>query len=99
MGFVVGKQAAAPDGTVVRFSVSGPALDARQITIGVEGGRARAVSPDAAPTVTLTMSSLDFLRLGCGREVAEDLEVSGSIGIEGDQELGRRVLGSMNFTF
>jgi uncharacterized protein (TIGR03083 family) len=98
MGFVVGKQAAAPDGTVVRFSVSGPALDARQITIGVEGGRARAVSPDAAPTVTLTMSSLDFLRLGCGR-VAEDLEASRSIGIEGDQEFGRRVLGSMNFTF
>jgi uncharacterized protein (TIGR03083 family) len=99
MGFVVGKKAAAPDGTVVRFSVSGPALDARQLSIGVEGGRARPVSPDAAPTVTLTMSSIDFLRLGCGRVVAEDLEASRAIGIEGDQALGMRVLGSMNFMF
>jgi hypothetical protein len=30
---------------------------------------------------------------------AEDLEASGAIGIEGDTELGRSVLGSMNFMF
>jgi uncharacterized protein (TIGR03083 family) len=99
MGFVVGKKAGAPDGTVVRFSLSGPAQDARQLSIGVEGGRARPVVLDTAPTVILAMSSIDFVRLGCGRVAAEDLEASGAIGIEGDTELGRSVLGSMNFMF
>jgi uncharacterized protein (TIGR03083 family) len=45
MGFVVGKRAAAPEGTVVCFSLTGPALDARQLIIAVEGGRAREVPP------------------------------------------------------
>jgi hypothetical protein len=99
MGFVLGKKAAAPEGTVVHFSVSGPARDARQVSIGVEGGRARPVSPDAAPTLTLTMSSIDFLRLGCGRVAAQDLVTAGAIRVDGDPGFGGRVLESMNFMF
>jgi uncharacterized protein (TIGR03083 family) len=97
MGFVVGKKAAAPEGSVVRFSVTGPPGDARQFAIGVAGGRAVPVAGDAAPTVTLTLSSIDFVRLGCGRATAG--EVAPVVGVEGDESLGARILGSMNFMF
>ena len=40
MPYVVGKQAACPDGTTVRFEVAGPGHDGRAFTVAVEGGRA-----------------------------------------------------------
>jgi hypothetical protein len=64
MGFVVGKKAAAPDGTVVHFSVAGPAGDARSFTLEVQGRRARPAAAGVVPTVTLALSSIDFVRLG-----------------------------------
>jgi uncharacterized protein (TIGR03083 family) len=99
MGFVVGKQAAAPEGSVVRFEVTGPGGDGRRIVIGVEGGRARPVAPGTEPTVALTMSSLDLTRLGCGRASADQVEAAGGIGVEGDAALGQKILASMNFMF
>jgi uncharacterized protein (TIGR03083 family) len=98
MGFVVGKKAAAPEGTVVRFSVYGPSRDARQFSIGVEAGRARPVPGDRVPTVTLNLSALDFVLLGCGRVTAEAVE-AGGLTMEGDQKVGNRVLDAMNFMF
>ena len=97
MPFVVGKQAGCADGTVVRFDVSGPGDDARAFTIAVEGGRAREVGDDVAPTVTLALSSLDFVRLGCGRATAAQVEAAGGVALSGDAAVGRRVLGAMNF--
>jgi uncharacterized protein (TIGR03083 family) len=99
MGFVVGKKAGSPEGTAVRFAVAGPERDARAFTVAVEGGRAREVGDDVAPTVTLSMASLDFVRLGCGRGGAAELEAAGTIGAEGDAAIGRAVLGAMNFLF
>ncbi len=108
MGFVVGKKAAAPEGSVVRFSVGGPAQDARRITLAVQGGRARpvpegpsAATPTAptAPTVTLALSSLDFVRLGCGRVTAGEVEAAGGVEVEGDAALGKKILEAMNFMF
>ncbi len=75
MPFVVGKQAACPDGTAVRFEVAGPGDDARAFTVAVEAGRARPVDDAVVPTVTLSLSSLDFVRLGCGRITAARLAV------------------------
>jgi hypothetical protein len=98
MPFVVGKKAACGDGTVVRFEVDGPGDDARAFTIAVEGRRARLVGDEVAPTVTLSMSSLDFVRLGCGRARAEDVE-AGGVELRGDAAVGRQVLGAMNFMF
>jgi uncharacterized protein (TIGR03083 family) len=97
MPFVVGKQAACPDGTVVRLDVAGPGDDARTFTVAVAGGRAKAVDDDVAPTVTISLSSIDFVRLGCGRATAEEVEAAGGIGVVGDAATGRRVLGAMNF--
>jgi putative sterol carrier protein len=99
MPFVVGKKAACGDGTAVRFEIAGPGDDARAFTIAVEGSRARAVDEDVTPTVVLSISSLDFLRLGCGRATAAQVEAAGGIAMEGDAAVGRQVLGAMNFMF
>jgi hypothetical protein len=99
MPFVVGKKAACTVGTTVRFDIAGPRDDARVFTVGVEGARARVVDGDVVPTVTLSLSSLDFLRLGCGRATAEQVDAAGGIAMEGDAEVGRRVLAAMNFMF
>ena len=97
MPFVVGKKAACPDGTAVRFDVSGPGDDARAFTIGVADGRAKPVGDDVEPTVVLSLSSIDFVRLACGRATAEQVEAAGGIGVAGDAATGRRVLAAMNF--
>ncbi len=99
MPFVVGKQAGCPDATAVRFDVSGPGDDARIFTVLVEGKRARETDDDVAPSVTVALSSLDFLRLGCGRATAEQVEAAGGVATEGDAAIGRRVLSAMNFMF
>lgn len=99
MPFVVGKKAACADGTAVRFEIAGPGSDARTFTIAVEGTRAKVVDDDVTPTVTLSLSSLDFLRLGCGRATAAQVEAAGGIAMAGDAGTGRQVLGAMNFMF
>jgi uncharacterized protein (TIGR03083 family) len=97
MPFVVGKQAGCPDGTVVRFDVAGPNDDARAFTIAVENARAKPVGDAVTPTVTLSLSSLDFMRLGCGRATAEQVEAAGGIRVAGDAAAGQKILGAMNF--
>jgi uncharacterized protein (TIGR03083 family) len=99
MPFVVGKKAACADGTAVRFEVAGPGRDARAFTVVVEGTRARVADDDVTPTVTLRLSSTDFLRLGCGRATAAQVEAAGGIVTEGDAAVGRQVLAAMNFLF
>ncbi len=99
MPFVVGKKAGCVDGTAVRFDVTGPGGDARTFTIAVEGSRARPVGDDVVPTVTLSLSSIDFTRLGCGRATAAEVEAAGGIGVDGDDQVGRSVLDAMNFMF
>ena len=99
MPFVVGKQAGCAEGTAVRFEVSGPGLDARAFTIAVEGGRARPVGDEVDPAVTLSLSSIDFARLGCGRATAAQVEAAAGVALAGDAAVGRRVLGAMNFMF
>jgi len=89
--FVLGRRAGAPAGSVVRWHVTGPvALDS---TIGIgEDGRARPT--DATADVTLTMDTEAFTVLAGGRRGPEDVEVA----IDGDTELGRRVLAAMAIT-
>jgi uncharacterized protein (TIGR03083 family) len=99
MPFVVGKKAGCADSTAVRFEVAGPGADARVFTIAVDGGRARPVTDDVAPTATLCLSSIDFVRLGCGRTDASHVEAAGGVVLRGDPDVGRQVLGAMNFMF
>jgi len=97
MGFVVGKKAAAADGSVVRFEISGPPSDTRSFTLAVEAGRAHSVDGDVEPTVTLALSNLDFVQLGCGRTTAAQVDAAGGIGVVGDPALAQAVVSSMNF--
>ncbi len=99
MPFVVGKKAACVEGTAVRFDVVGPGADARAFNVAVEGGRARPVGDDVAPTVTLSLSSIDFVRLGCGRATGDEVEAAGGVELRGDADVGHQVLGAMNFMF
>jgi uncharacterized protein (TIGR03083 family) len=101
MGFVVGKKAAAPDGSVVRFDVSGVPRDARCFSLGVTAGRAAPLrdGDDRSPTVSLSLSGADFVRLGCGRVTGPEALAATAVGVRGDAELAERILGAMNFMF
>jgi uncharacterized protein (TIGR03083 family) len=99
MPFVVGKKAGCAEGTAVRFDVSGPGRDARAFTVAVTGGRAGPVGDEVSPTATLSLSGLDFMRLGCGRITSAQVEAAGGLGVAGDDEVAHAVAGAMNFMF
>ncbi|HET6874639.1 MAG TPA: maleylpyruvate isomerase family mycothiol-dependent enzyme [Acidimicrobiales bacterium] len=92
LGFVVGKKAGAPQGSSVRFELTAPV--ARRVDVDV-AERARVVDALAGePAVTLRMASGAFTRLACGRVAPGAVEVS----MDGDAELGRRVVDNLAFT-
>ncbi|HUI02203.1 MAG TPA: maleylpyruvate isomerase family mycothiol-dependent enzyme [Acidimicrobiales bacterium] len=111
--FVVGKQAAAPEGSAVTVDVRGPL--ARRVDIVVRDGRAvvrdAPVSggapgrPDDTvhsddtvhPDVTLHMDTDTFWRLTCGRMTGDAARHAGLVTLDGDGDLGDRVLGAMAF--
>jgi uncharacterized protein (TIGR03083 family) len=98
MPFVVGKKVGPPDGSTVVFSLTGPLpLDLAIQMAGKRATRLDAV-PDA-PTVRLSMSSVTFERLACGRIDPGATLTAGDVTIEGDDELGRRVVAAMNYMF
>lgn len=87
--YVVGKKAAVPDGATVAFDLAG--VD--RFAVGVTSGRAAMLDDEvAAPTVTLTMPATTFAALVGGRSDAPD-----DVQVEGDGDLGRRVVGALGF--
>ena len=91
MPFVVGKKAAAPDGSTVVFELDGPM--ARSIAIGVEGGRARLLDDaPSTPTMRISTDTETFARLACGRLDPTAELAAGRVRVDGDDELGRRVV-------
>ena len=49
--------------------------------------------------MTLALTSGDFVRLGCGRVSAGELEAAGGVVVAGDAALGKKILEAMNFMF
>jgi uncharacterized protein (TIGR03083 family) len=94
LGFVIGKQAGAPDGSSVTIALDGPV--AAQLHVAVEGRAKAKESLDGPATVTLRLSSALFMRLVGGR--VEPNAVKPLIEIEGDQALGAKVLDNLAFT-
>jgi uncharacterized protein (TIGR03083 family) len=84
--YVVGKRAAAPEGSKVVFGIGG--RDPGPVEIA--GGRGKVAADPEGATVRLEIPVTSFAALVCGRGDAPD-----DVVITGDQELGRRVLGSM----
>jgi uncharacterized protein (TIGR03083 family) len=99
MGYVVGKKAAAPEGSVVTFAVTGAPGDERRFSLQIAGGRATRVPEPEAGTVTVTLSSLDFMRLGCGRTTPAAVDAAKGLGLAGDPALAQAIVNSMNFMF
>lgn len=96
LGFVVGKKAAAPQGSSVVFELVGAPIPSMAVAV-----RDRAVVVDQAPrdpTVRLRMPFATFVALGGGRTGGAEALDTGLVAIEGDQELGERVLANMAFT-
>jgi uncharacterized protein (TIGR03083 family) len=95
LGYIVGRKAALPDGSVVRIDLTGPVV---RTYVVVVDGRAQVVEdPELEPEVTLAMSDLAFLRLtgsrtGPSDHLGVDLEISG------DQAKGLHLASNMAMT-
>ncbi len=94
--FVVGKKAGAPQGAAVVFEVTGK--NPLVVPIGVEGRAAVLDQAPPAPTVRLTMDRRTYSRLAGGRWPGRRALDEHRVVIEGDAELGERVITNMAFT-
>ena len=95
MGFVVGKKAGAPQGSRVRFVLTGDAGRAGSTSRSPKGRRWSRSCP-AAPTLTLTMPAGVFARLAGGR--ADPTTLRDQVTLDGDDELGERLVANMAYT-
>ena len=93
-GYIVGKKAGAAPGSRVRFELTGPA--ARTINVEVAERAAVVDELSGPPTVTLTMPAGVFARLGGGR--ADPAVLRQQVTIDGDTELGERIVANMAYT-
>jgi uncharacterized protein (TIGR03083 family) len=95
---VVGKDAGAPEGAVVAWLIGG--VDDGDRAIRVQDGRAAIL--DAVPAqvdVRLVMGLETFVCLSCGRWPSERPIRVGLVEIDGDRELGVRVVSAMNILY
>jgi len=96
MPFVVGRQAKAPEGSSVRFELTGSTP--RRLDVVVTGGRAAVVDAlEGEPTTELRMDLEVFWRLACGRVPGKASRAAGLVEVRGDEELGERIVDSMAF--
>jgi uncharacterized protein (TIGR03083 family) len=94
LGFLVGKKAGAPDGSSVTFEITGGVN--RTIHVAVAKRAAVVDRLESPADVTLRIASGTFVRLAGGRvDPAATVE---QITMDGDQELGRRVIAALPFT-
>lgn len=90
---VIGKRAGTPEGDAVHFVITGPIE--RSLTYEVQGGRATEVAtPSKAPVATVSVDSDTFACLALGRRPGAELMEW--ITLEGDTELGRRIVDGLN---
>jgi uncharacterized protein (TIGR03083 family) len=89
--YVVGKRAAAPEGSTVVFDVGGPTTGT--LAIDVTGGRAVAIGsrPDD-PTTRISGDFVTITRLCCGRVDPAGVLDRGEVVVSGDADLGRRIV-------
>ena len=93
LGFVIGKKAGATEGQSVRLELTGDTQ--RTVDVRVDG-RATVVDDLQSPTTTITIPTLLWFRYAAGRR-------PGDVGhpdvrIEGDEDLGHRVIANAAYT-
>lgn len=91
LGFIVGKKAAAPDGSSVTFE-----LGARSLHVIVDGRASVVDDPPGTPTVRIHLPLGTFTRLAGGR--LDPATAASSIDYEGDAALGERIVNNLAFT-
>ena len=94
MGFVVGKRAGAPEGSRVRFELTGSS--GRVIDVEVNERAVVVESLSDEPTVLISMDAVAFTRLCGGRASLDD--VRSEVTITGDVALGEAILANAAYT-
>jgi uncharacterized protein (TIGR03083 family) len=98
LGYVVGKKAAAPPGTTVVFTIEGDAPLVASVTVPPEGRAVVTPGPLDDPTVSITSDRRTFTRLAGGRWSGDRARTDGDVRVEGDAELGVRIVDNLGFT-
>lgn len=93
LGYAVGKLGKAPDGSRIAIELTGPL--ARTLYVAVDGRAKRVPAIDGPPTSLLRLDSRLFTRLAGGRTTAA--EHAAEIEIEGDAEVGQRIVDNIGF--
>lgn len=96
IGYVIGKRAGAPDGSRVEVTLTGPIEGV--FRVAVDGRAAHVESLDGEPTVTLAMSSHDWLALTGGRVDPQLMLDEGRVTLGGDLELARHMAANLAYT-
>ncbi|MCC7076611.1 MAG: maleylpyruvate isomerase family mycothiol-dependent enzyme [Acidimicrobiia bacterium] len=91
--YVVGKKAGAAQGATVVFDISGPG--GKTLALGVDGRAHFLDSVPDDPAVRISMD-LETFRIVTGGRVGEDVARE-SVGIEGDTDLGTRIVKNLAF--
>jgi uncharacterized protein (TIGR03083 family) len=95
LGYLVGKQAALPDGSRVQIGLTGPWAHTYRVAVL---GRASVVdSFDRPPTVGITLSASLFLRLTGGRHDRSG-NLDRHVEYTGDRALGEQLVANLAFT-
>jgi len=106
LNYVVGKAAAAPRGSSLRLTVTGPVSFRRTVRVG-DDGRSGFVPPDTlpgapgtpdGPTAAITTDWVTYERLACGRVAPSDPAVIARLALAGDEALARRVVDRLAVT-
>jgi uncharacterized protein (TIGR03083 family) len=92
LGYIIGKQAGAPDGTRISIELTGPLR--RSIHVAVDGRASVVDTLDRPADVVLRFDASTFAALACGRVDP----IAAPVTIEGDEALGRRITEHLAFT-
>lgn len=95
-GYILGKRVGLKEGQSVTVEVTGPIVATLH---GKVDGRAQLVDHLANADATVTMDSLTFLLLCCGRIDPQEAISQGKVGFAGDLALGEQVARNLRFTF
>ena len=95
LGFIVGKKIGLADGKGLAIELTGPVT--RTLLAKVDG-KAKRVDQLDSPDATLTMDSLTFMLLACGRIDPEGPIADGRVRWKGDAEIGAHAARSLAFT-
>ncbi len=96
--YVWGKGVEAPNGASVQISVTGPELEADLFAVVDAEGKGTASGPVDDPTVHLTVTWPQYMRLSCGRIDIHDPVVRASLNFTGDGDLADSLLEELAIT-